>query len=191
MANDGVQSTALVRILYSPLVFLLLMANSAMGQGWGDYELRINSGHIIYRANSVDVGVMRPDSSVILHPQSYPGVGPIVRYSDTDRYLLTEHIGRKPRQLSPEDRLEESDWDRRYYFLIRKADDGVMGPFDRIGFDSSPEVRGLGSIRWKALNRPNVNALYAAMLATFVVLVFVVIAVRRRAAASRNAKGEE
>ncbi len=138
------------------LILVLLSTPAAFASGWNDYQLEIDPGFKIFRANSLDVALGRSNGLVILSPRDHPGVGPINAYCVTPTHILTRHHGRAPRNLFAGDSFENVDTTKQFFFVTAKADESVAGPFDEQTFLSQPAVQAVDPVPWVAPSNPNV-----------------------------------
>lgn len=132
-----------------------LSGSICSAQGWRDYSLDIGDGYHIFRANSMDVCIGKTDGSLILSPRDYNNVGPLYRYLTTPEHILTTNHGRTPRDAFEGDEFEEIDSSQKFYFVIFKENDEVIGPLSETDFLRQPEVAGLGSLDWKTPKNPD------------------------------------
>jgi len=138
-------------------VFLALMFLTcrAHASGWNDYSLDIGDGYMVFRANSMDVCIGRTGGSLILYPQDYAEVGPVIAYDMMNTFILTKNAGRVPRNLFEGDTFENVDYGREWYFLIPKATNEPMGPYTKETFMSVLEEKGIQNVEWVTPRNPN------------------------------------
>jgi hypothetical protein len=156
---------------------VLLSASACFASGWSDFTLDIGDGYTVVRCNSLDVCIGKAGHSLILSPGDYDGVGPVVRYISTPDYILTNNLGRKPRNLFEGDTFEDVDPSKECFFVIAKATDEVHGPFSANEFSGQPEVAGLGRLDWKTPRNPNSRLPFLGAL-IFLALSIPILAVK-------------
>jgi hypothetical protein len=162
---------------------LLLASAPAYATGWTDFELRIDPDFTIVRANALDVVLCRADGRVVLYPTDYPGIGPIIAYAVTQDHIVTHHHGRALRQAFPNDRFEEVDRLRDYFFITTKRDARVIGPLDADGLLQQPAILAAGELAWSPVRNPSIPLRVMGeilMLAPIAILVVVAVGVWRR-----------
>jgi hypothetical protein len=128
---------------------LLLSAFACFASGWRDYTLDIGDGYYIFRANSMDVCVGKADHGLILYPDKFANVGPVVRYITTPQHILTRNLGRKSRNLFQGDTFQDVDPSQTFFFVISKGTDEIVGPLSEDEFTGRPEVASLGQPNWQ------------------------------------------
>lgn len=123
--------------------------------GWHDYTLDIGEGYSVFRANSMDVSIIKEGHGFILHPDEYDSVGPVVRYVTTAEYIFTKNLGRKPRNKFEGDTFENIDRSAEFFFIISKETDEVIGPLSEDEFKKCPEVASLDNLYWQIPRNPS------------------------------------
>lgn len=184
-------------------LMLLCCTAPALATGWNDYVLPISPEHAICRANSLDVMLCR-DTSIILSPDSYPDLGPIVAFHVGKTHIFTRHIGAKPRNEFPGDTYKELDYSREFFFVVDRQTDSVSGPYAEAQFQVNPHVVQAVPIQWESPSNPNVVLplfgslmflLFAAIILGSPLLVFapiviiVIYNIRRRKRERKSASG--
>ena len=91
------------------ILTLILLSANAHASGWNDYSLDIGDGYMVFRANSMEVSIGQTSGSLILYPQDYIGVGPVIAYDIKTEFILTKNAGRAPRNLFENDTFENID----------------------------------------------------------------------------------
>jgi hypothetical protein len=173
-----------MRYVLTVIIAFLVVAfcpGLASAQGWNDYQLQVDPGFEIVRANSLDVDLCRSGGSLVYFHGDFPGVGPISGYVVTPTHIFTRHQGRVPRNLFAGDTFENVDPSKTFYFVVDKAaantpgkfgfgskvtidgvpqDDGrpkdVFGPFDEQTFLRQLAVQASVPITWIEPSNPNV-----------------------------------
>lgn len=156
----------------APLILVLACTLPAYGSGWADYELQIDPGFKIVRANALDVGLCQSDGVVILPTGDHAGVGPIYAYAVTPTHILTGHYGRVPRNLFAGDTLENVDTTKRFFFVTKKSDASVSGPFDEQTFLRQAAVQAAAPVTWTEPS-PNVGRRLVGVL--FLLMFWLII----------------
>ena len=132
-----------------PIIILVLLTCSiALATGWHDYILEIDDGYIFFRNNSLDVGIAEKDGNVILFPQDYYNIGPVVRYQITTEYILTKNKGSKDRNLFEGDDFKEIDHSKNFFFIIQKSDNSILGPYKEIEFKNVAKEKNIEIKEW-------------------------------------------
>lgn len=144
----------MARIGTAVLFLVLAVSPTSLAVGWADYEVEIDPGFVVVRANSLDVMVSRPGGEIILPTSEHQNVGPLSGYAVTPTHILTRHYGRRSRNLFAGDTFEEVDPMRLYFFVTRKSDAGVTGPLSEQEFLNDPVVRAAGTVRWAEPRHP-------------------------------------
>jgi hypothetical protein len=167
------------------LCAVLLLVGNARAQGWSDYEIDFGNGYRLIRANAMDIGIAKAGvvASVILMGNRKNGVGPIVEYSVTPRYIFTHHCGRAPRNLFQGDTFEEVDSSKNFYFFVDTATGSVAGPYALAQFQTQPAVIGASPLTWEPEGNPYLGPVSGVMgfgLLVGVPLVVIVILITRR-----------
>lgn len=157
------------------LLTFFLFPTCCFATGWTDFELAIGDGYRIVKGNSIDVMVCNENHRVILLPRAYPDVGPIVRYSTTDRLILTRNIGRKPRNLFKGDGFQDPDRKKEFFFIITKESDEVNGPLSRSEFERHPFMASVSPLDWKVPRNPHIIRSLIAFLYVICMSVFLCI----------------
>lgn len=153
------------------ILTLLFISGSAHASGWNDYSLDIGDGYMVFRANSMDVCIGRTGGSLILYPQDFAEVGPVVAYDMKSEFILTKNAGRVPRNLFEGDTFENVDSGKEWYFLIPKATNEPLGPFTETAFLDILEEKGIQNVEWVKPRNPN---FWTPLLGS---LVFIAIAI--------------
>jgi hypothetical protein len=156
-------------LLIPALVAVAFVAGGAGAQGWHDYELPIAPGFSIYRMNSFDVCLGTSEGKLLVCPNEYEGVGPLVGYVVTDDSILTEHWGVRPDPLNAA--MPDGDSSQRFFFIVSRRTRSVEGPFDRATFASRMPA---GDLQWVRPHNPNfwTPLLGDLMILSFFLLVF-------------------
>jgi uncharacterized membrane protein len=131
------------------------MSGSVHASGWNDYNLDIGDGYMVFRANSMDVCIGQTGGSLILYPQDYAEVGPVIAYDMRTDFILTKNAGRIPRNLFEGDTFENVDYEKEWHFLIPKATNEPLGPFTETVFLNVLEEKGIQNIEWVRPRNPN------------------------------------
>jgi uncharacterized membrane protein len=137
------------------ILMLLLWSSVCFASGWNDFTLDIGDGYNVFRANSMDVCIGKEDGSLILYPDKYNNVGPVIRYITSPEFIFTKNLGRKPRNLFDGDTFQDIDSSQEFFFIISKGTDEVVGPLSASQFHSRPEVASLASLDWQIPKNPN------------------------------------
>lgn len=134
----------------------LLMCSCCFASGWHDFELDIGDGYTICRTSTMHISLGKTSGgSFVLSPSRYDGVGPIVSYSNTTKFIFTRNIGRQDRNLFAGDTFQNPDSTKEYYFIVSKEDDSVIGPLSEADFVNHPNVLSVGSIEWTVPKNPD------------------------------------
>lgn len=150
---------------------LIFFTSIGFASGWNDFTLDIGDGYNIVRCNSMDVCIGKADMSLILYPEKYSNVGPVVYYFTTPKFIFTKNLGRKPRNLFQGDTFEDIDSSQEFFFIISKGTDEIAGPLSASQFAGRPEVADIASLNWQAPKNPNIA------IPLFGSLMFLVISV--------------
>ena len=138
------------------ILALIFLAGSAHASGWNDYSLDIGDGYKVFRANSLQVCIVKTAGSiVILDPMSYPEVGPVVAYDMKKDFILTKNAGRGPRNQFKGDTFDDVDYKRDWYFLIPKANNEPLGPYTKETFMRVLKEKGIEDVEWVEPQNPN------------------------------------
>ena len=153
------------------ILALVFYTGSAHAAGWNDYSLDIGDGYMVFRANSMDVCIGQTDGILILYPQDFAEVGPVVAYDMRSDFILTKNAGRVPRNLFADDTFENVDYGKEWYFLIPKATNKPLGPYTESAFLEILEEKGIQNIEWVNPRNPN---FWTSLLGS---LMFIAIAI--------------
>ena len=137
------------------ILFLLLWPGTCFASGWNDFELDIGDNYRIFRSNSLDVSLGKAGGQLLIFPRDYNGIGPLIGYYATDKYIFTKNYGAKPRGLFEGDTFQDTDIQRVLFFILVKRTDEVIGPLSQDTFIYRPEVSSQGPISWKTPRNPN------------------------------------
>ena len=137
------------------ILALFLISDTVNASGWNDYSLDIGDGYMVFRANSMDVCIGQAGGSIILYPQDYAEVGPVVAYEVKNEYILTKNAGRVPRNLFEGDTSENVDYGKEWYFVIPKATDEPLGPYAKADFLDVLKEKGIQNVDWVEPKNPN------------------------------------
>lgn len=137
------------------ILILLMSASFCFASGWGDYSLDIGDGYNVNRCNSVDVGISKANGKLILYPDKYDNVGPVVQYITTSNYILTKNLGRRPRNAFSGDIFQDIDPSKEFFFIIIKGTDEVIGPLSESEFSKRTEIASLGLLDWRIPKNPS------------------------------------
>lgn len=142
-----------------PAIFVIAFCftEPASAAGWHDYELPIDPGFKIVRANELNVVLCHHDRTV-LAPRSHVGVGPICAYAVTPTHIFSRHYGRSPRNLFAGDTYENVDTTKHFFFVTIKSGAEVEGPFDEQAFLNHSAVKAVAPIQWIEPKNPNIAA---------------------------------
>ena len=140
---------------YLIVLFHLSVLTFLHASGWHDYKLSIDDGYGVFRANTLDISIGIKGGGLILFPRDYAGVGPVQSYYVSPEYILVKNAGRHPRNFFEGDTGEEIDYGKEYFFIIRKSDDQVMGPYSAEEFKQETERINLYNISWIKPKNPN------------------------------------
>ena len=138
------------------VVVLLVLVPRASATGWNDFTLQIDPHYKIVRANVMDIMLCTVDGFFVIDINEHTDVGPLVGYAVTDTHIFVKHLGREPRNLFAGDTYEEVDAGRQFYFVVRKSDGNVEGPFDESEFHANLTVAANDSVNWKRPRNPNI-----------------------------------
>jgi hypothetical protein len=161
----------------------LMMVETAFASGWNDYSLDIGDGYMVFRANSLDVCIARTGGRIILFPQDYKDVGPVVAYNMRDEYILTRNAGRVPRNHFEGDTFEEVDFGKEWYFFIPKATDKPVGPYEKTVFMNLMNEKGITNVEWIEPRNPNFwspvlgNSMFILMAIPFLAVKYFYISI--------------
>ncbi len=136
------------------LLALLLASSVAAAFGQHDYELDIGDGYSISRTSSLQVYLTKKGKGFLVGPKRTDGVGPVVGYFMTDRFVFAKTLGKRLR-----DELEtvgEINYTKTYYFIVLKENDKVIGPLSETQFLDHPFVAGAKPVDWKVPSNPDV-----------------------------------
>jgi uncharacterized membrane protein len=153
------------------------MSGGVHASGWNDYSLDIGDGYMVFRANSMDVCIGRTGGSVILYPQDYAEVGPVIAYDMKNEFILTKNAGRIPRNLFEGDSFENVDHRKEWYFLIPKATNEPLGPYTKTAFAGVLEEKGIQNIEWVRPRNPNFGTPLLGGL-MFIVIAIPILAIK-------------
>ncbi len=137
------------------ILALVSISGSAHATGWNDYSLDIGDGYMIFRANSMEVCIGQTGGSLILYPQDFAEVGPVVAYDMKSEFILTKNAGRVLRDLFEGDTFENVDYGKEWYFLIPKTTNEPLGPFTKTAFLDAIKGKGIQNIEWVEPRNPN------------------------------------
>jgi hypothetical protein len=137
------------------ILTLILLSANAHASGWNDYSLDIGDGYMVFRANSMEVSIGQTSGSLILYPQDYIGVGPVIAYDIKTEFILTKNAGRAPRNLFENDTFENIDHGKEWYFLIPKVTNEPLGPYTKAAFSDVLREKGIQNIEWVRPKNPN------------------------------------
>jgi hypothetical protein len=145
--------------------------------GWNDYSLDIGDGYMVFRANSMDVCIGQAGGSIILYPQDYAEVGPVVAYEVKNEYILTKNAGRIPRNLFEGDTFENVDYGKEWYFVIPKATDEPLGPYAKADFLDVLKEKGIQNVDWVEPKNPNFwTPLFGSLM--FIAIAIPILAIK-------------
>jgi uncharacterized membrane protein len=137
------------------ILTLIFISGSVHAAGWNDYSLDIGDGYMVFRANSMDVSIGQTGGSLILYPQDYAGVGPVIAYDMKDNFILTKNAGSVPRNLFEGDTFENIDQGREWYFVIPKATNEPLGPYTKEAFMNVLREKTIQNVDWVEPRNPN------------------------------------
>ena len=141
---------------------LLISASSCFATGWNDYQLDIGDGYIIYRHNSIEIGIGRIRGKTLTGGKSH--AGPLQEYAVTDDYIFAWHCGRRGRDL---------DKTKEYWYVIEKITDKVVGPVSREKFNELPEVKAALELDWQRPKNPHGAILALVPFAFLAAVIFI------------------
>jgi len=144
------KSTTLILILA-----IILPVTVSYASGWNDFVLDIGDGYAVLKWNNMDVCIGKGDYSLILCPQQFEGVGPVVGYMTSPDYIFTKNSGRKLSKNFTGDTFEDIDLSKKFFFIIKKGKDEVIGPMSENIFNDRSELKTLTIIDWKTPKDPN------------------------------------
>ena len=167
------------------LGLVLCACTPARAQAWTEYELDLGNGYELFCNNDTDVGILRknpggPFDSYLIPPDSSSGVGPIIEYAVTTKYIFTHNAGLASRNLFQGDTFEDPDYSKNYYFFIDVVTSQVSGPLTLAQFNLQPPVVALSPIKWSIPQNPYFRWVCALIGFGAVSLVAIVIALMRR-----------
>lgn len=160
------------------ILALMFLAGSAHASGWNDYSLDIGDGYKVFRANSLQVCIVKTAGSiVILDPMSYPEVGPVVAYDMKKDFILTKNAGRGRRNQFKGDTFDDVDYKRDWYFLIPKANNEPLGPYTKETFMRVLKEKGIEDVEWVEPQNPNfwTPLLGGLMFLMFYAMIFITV----------------
>lgn len=159
-----------MRLCRALVLILLLPISLAFASGWNDYSLEIAPGFFVYRMNSFQICLGRPDGKLLICPEDYPGlVGPLSQYAVTENLIMTRHMGVRPNESNPT--VPEGDPQKEYYFAVGRADHRVTGPLTRAEW-AGRALPSLSSFEWVAPKNPN---FWMPLVGNLTFLVFVLV----------------
>ena len=135
------------RIVIIPVFIFIVSA--CFASGWNDYTLDIGDGYNIVQTSISEVCIGNPEQVLILYPNNYDNVGPVIRYIATPKYILTKNLYQKSR-VSQDDKTSNE-----CFFIILKGIDKVTGPLSESDFLKLPEVISVGRLDWKTPKNPD------------------------------------
>ena len=121
------------------VIVFLLMSSCCFASGWNDFKLDIGDGYYIFVANGTFL--CREGKSNIIHSDIHDAVGGIVSYSNEEEFIFIKNRGK--------------DVTKKFYFIVSKEDDEVVGPLSATEFLDHPNVLSVGTIDWKPLKNPH------------------------------------
>ncbi len=153
------------------ILIVFLWSSICFASGWNDFTLDIGDGYNVFRANSMDVCISKDNGNLILYPDKYDKLGPVIRYITTTEFIFTKNFGRKPRNMFDGDTFQDIDSSREFFFIISKVTDEVTGPLSAGQFHGHPEVKSLGSLDWQ---KPKNPTFWLPLLGTLMFLAFTI-----------------
>ena len=105
--------------------------------------------------NTLDISIGKSDGLIILDPRNFEKVGPVVSYQMLDLFILAKTKGRKDRHLFQGDTFQEVDYEKEYYFILRKSDDFIYGPYNPAQFQDKINELKIAPTEWVQPENPN------------------------------------
>lgn len=137
------------------LIFIILLDPiSAWATGWNDYELPLQGGYSIFRANSLEVTLLRDRRTIVSH-FDFPEIGPITDYFQDGDTIFLRTAGAKDRKLFDGDTFKDVDLTKTFYFVVTGSDPTVYGPLNEQHFLAHELVRYKLPINWQIPRNPN------------------------------------
>ncbi|MEW5894824.1 MAG: hypothetical protein AB1650_03540 [Candidatus Omnitrophota bacterium] len=155
------------------VALFFLSSSSLFASGWNDYVLDIGDGYSVFRANTLDISISK-GGLLVFNPRDFGGVGPVENYQMRDRFILLKTKGRKDRNLFEGDTFQNVDYETEYYFVLRKTDDSVLGPFNEAQFEKRLADLNIATGEWIKPENPHP---YVARRGQLLFLIFAIIVV--------------
>lgn len=139
------------------LAILVFASRSGIASGWTDFELDVDDGYRIIRANDLDVGLWgESNSNSIYHPRDQPDTGPVSHFYVTGSHIFLKTWGRSPRNLFEGDTFEDVDQSREFFFVYDKVSDNLSRPLSQDEFVRHDAVIDEEAFHWTSVKNPNV-----------------------------------
>ena len=192
-----------MRVLLAVVAGLGVVPSFAWATGWLDYELDLDHGYSIVRANAFDIMLTHHEAILISH-YDFPQIGPITDYVQQGSTLFVRAAGWSARHLFEGDMFKEVDRTQQFYFIVTGETPTIEGPLNDAAFHAHPLVVASAPIAWRRPQNPHVwrpllgTLLFVALsipivcmkyaLVTVpVTLLLIGLLVRRRKARKRSA----
>lgn len=160
-----------MRVLLAAVVWLAVVPSLAWATGWLDYELELDDGYAIVRANAFDVMLTHNETVLISH-HDFPQIGPITQYAQQQGHaLFVQTAGWSPRHLFEGDTFKEVDLTQQFYFIVTGETPAIEGPLNDAAFNAHPLVVASAPLSWGRPKNPHV---WRPLLGT---LVFVALSI--------------
>ena len=155
-------------------ILLCVLANFAFSQGWLDFEANIGDGYKIVEANHFDISLCDKNGVLIVGPNEFKGIGPVLKYWTTRDQIFLKCSGFYYRNKFPGDSFPIPDETVLYYFIVNKGTNKVIGPISKECFDSTEIVKKYGKQKWQI---PASNDFITPYVGT---LIFTIISIPHR-----------
>jgi len=128
---------------------------AAEATGWLDYELKLERGFSIVRANAFDI-VLTRDNVILISQNDFPQIGPITDYVQKGTTLFVRAAGWTKRNKFKGDEFKNVDLSQRYYFIVTGDAPSVEGPLSEQAFNAHKLVTNASPIQWVRPKNPHV-----------------------------------
>lgn len=157
-------------LLAAAVVWLGIAPSLAWATGWHDFELELDDGYAIVRANVFDV-MLTHDKAILISHHDFPQIGPITQYAQQGHTLFVRAAGWRARHLFEGDTFKEMDLTQHFYFVVTGEPPSIEGPLNDTAFNAHQLVVASAPIRWL---RPKNPQFWRPLLGT---LAFVALAI--------------
>ncbi|MDH5631440.1 MAG: hypothetical protein OEZ10_00450 [Gammaproteobacteria bacterium] len=124
-------------ILVVLMMTMLMTPASGLVVNWDSYVVPISDAYSLVKVDSVDIFIsrtsretsaMRDLGTPLFLPADFPQLGPLHKVSITDKYIFSQHFGKKHRNLYDGDEVVIVDNETRVWMIVNSRNNDILGP---------------------------------------------------------------